>query len=958
MLCSSSRGLSAKASLLSSFLSYARVILLTALFCSLAPSAFAQTPADELVKYPSEEVAYICGPQLKSGSALNPYPWFDRTAIDYGRQIAAEIPAIAPRILTGTVSVRSGSTTVDGVGTRFTLEVDPNGPAPLYNGWLRVKMADGTYTEMKVASVTSDTRLVLTTAWSGANASGVKADTYHYEPTRWQWNYDRYYDTAYYDVALTEYVNYYRTGDPQFLTYARRAADSWWSSPYINHGTVTGGPDNLPPRSMAYAGLMLRALDGRPEMWDYLERQTRATFDNWVGYRLSDATLYYDIREDGYAQLYAVMMARLLPDTYSLQGNGTLSPATGAATDGAQKRTQYLRDTSRAAVDFFGRLQKADGSWRWDVEGMGLVKIEQPFMIGIYLESVVALDRIATDPAVKASLRSQLEKSVRHLYTQAYRGNETVSDLSQYHWRGMWYFWGGGTTADPTAYERGVGYGEMVSGGDPGMIRQVRHLNSTVHHAFGYAYALTGNSEYLKMGDEIFDASYGEKVDGIHGQANTGRGKDYSMNYRASGKFLAWRLGQVAPTPTPTPTPVPTPVVTPTPTPTPAPTPAPTPVVTPTPTPAPTPTPTPTGKARSSLHKARQDAQSLSNELATTTTNSFTSGASAAAQSPADRIAAVVADVQQTYIDFSNERTFYPAPTRIEAALSSSLAYAASAGNYAGQGQMAEAKSSLQKAIDNMELADVLMTYGDVQNPLDYSQYFVRQHYVDFLGREPDETGRAFWQNQIEQCGSNAQCVEVKRINVSAAYFLSIEFKETGFLVHRLYRATLGRTVLFREFQGDTQEVSKGLIVGELGWQDRLAANKSAFFKTWVQRTDFKARYDSMTNAQFVDSIYASMGVAAQAAERDSLVSSLQTGAATRADALAKLVDNADFSRLERNRAFVLMQYFGYMRRDPDEVGFNFWLGHLEEFNGDFVRAEMVKAFLSSDEYRNRFRQQ
>jgi hypothetical protein len=113
-----------------------------------------------------------------------------------------------------------------------------------------------------------------------------------------------------------------------------------------------------------------------------------------------------------------------------------------------------------------------------------------------------------------------------------------------------------------------------------------------------------------------------------------------------------------------------------------------------------------------------------------------------------------------------------------------------------------------------------------------------------------------------------------------------------------------------------------------------------------------------MTNAQFVDTLYASMGVAPQASERDPLVSSLQAGAATRADALAKLVDNADFARLERNRAFVLMQYFGYMRRDPDEIGFNFWLGHLEEFNGDFVRAEMVKAFLSSDEYRNRFRQQ
>jgi hypothetical protein len=113
-----------------------------------------------------------------------------------------------------------------------------------------------------------------------------------------------------------------------------------------------------------------------------------------------------------------------------------------------------------------------------------------------------------------------------------------------------------------------------------------------------------------------------------------------------------------------------------------------------------------------------------------------------------------------------------------------------------------------------------------------------------------------------------------------------------------------------------------------------------------------------MSNAQFVDSLYASMGVVAPQSERDSLVSSLQTGAATRADALAKLVDNADFSRFEKNRAFVLMQYFGYMRRDPDQIGWDFWLKKLDDNNGDFVKAQMVKAFLSSDEYRNRFRQQ
>ncbi|HLM56926.1 MAG TPA: Ig-like domain-containing protein, partial [Pyrinomonadaceae bacterium] len=553
------RGQRAPQGLSSSRLSYLRFLLLAALIASCAGSASAQS--GELVQYPSEEIGFICGPQLKTGSASNPFPWFDKTQVEQGHALGRMTPAVAPRVLTGKVTVQQGSTFVDGVGTRFTSEVDPNGPAPLYNGWLRVKMADGTYREARVASVASDARLVLTAAWPHASASVAEADTHHYDATLGYWNYDRYFDSAYYDLALVQYINYYRTGDPAFLAYARRAADSWWGSPYIGHGTVDSGPNSLPPRSMAYAGLMLRALDGRPEMWDFIHRRGSFIFDHWVLKRVNDKTLYYDMREDAFAQLYAVLIAKALPDSYDSYPQGTLAPAAGRVTDGAQKRADLLRDAGRTAVEFFGRLQKPDGSWRWDItiDGVNLIATEQPFMVGLYLESVVALDRITQDPAVKASLRTQLEKSVRHLYTQAYRGTETVSDMPQYKWRGMWYFWGGGTAQDPTLYERGQGAGDLKTNGEVWVIGGARHLNSTVHHAFGYAYALTGNAEYLQMGEDVFDASYGERVDGIRGYANTGRGKDYAMNYRASGRFLAWRLGQAATAPTPTPTPAPTP---------------------------------------------------------------------------------------------------------------------------------------------------------------------------------------------------------------------------------------------------------------------------------------------------------------------------------------------------------------------------------------------------------------
>jgi hypothetical protein len=496
-----------------------------------APSFDANT---DLVLFPDERAAFIVGPQLRAGSARNPYPWFDRVAAEHGHLHERNTPRVAPRVLTGTLTLRRGSNEVVGAGTRFLSEVDPGGPAPVYDGHLRVRLPDGTtYRETKAARVVTDSRLVLSAPWPHESVTSAQGDTFHHDAARGSWNYDVYYDSLYYDLALVQYTNYYRTGDSRFLEYARKTADSWWGSPYIEHGTMTQGPNNLPPRSMAYAGLMLRALDGRPEMWDYLERQTRASFDNWVGRRLPDAALYGDLRETGYAQLYAVMLARVLPDAYALHGEGTLTAATGRARDGAAKRASLLRGAERAAVEFFGRLQRADGSWRWDVPGMGLVNVEQPFMVGLYLEAAAALHSLSADARVRDSLREQTERACRRLHARAYRGQETVADMPKYRWRGMWYFLGGGTAQNPAAYERGEG--ERATKGDSGMIRQVRHLNSTVHHAFGHAYAITNDAEFLRMGDEVFDASFGGRVDDLRGLADEGAPTNYAMNFRASG---------------------------------------------------------------------------------------------------------------------------------------------------------------------------------------------------------------------------------------------------------------------------------------------------------------------------------------------------------------------------------------------------------------------------------------
>jgi hypothetical protein len=252
------------------------------------------------------------------------------------------------------------------------------------------------------------------------------------------------------------------------------------------------------------------------------------------------------------------------------------------------------------------------------------------------------------------------------------------------------------------------------------------------------------------------------------------------------------------------------------------------------------------------------------------------------------------------------------------------------------------------------------------------ADFFVRQHYHDFLNREPDISGLRYWTNEITSCGSDAACADVKRINVSAAFFLSIEFQETGYFVYRLHQAAFGtgEHLPLKTFLSDTQEIGMGVVVGSDGWQQKLEANKQAFADEFVQRPQFVAQYPQpMTAAQFVDALAANTGdpqnraagAALSQAERDQLVSDLSSGAKTRAQVLRAVAENAEFNRRQFNKAFVLMQYFGYLRRNPNDApdtdfsGYQFWLAKLDQFDGNFVQAEMVKAFISSLEYQQRF---
>ncbi|MDQ1640013.1 MAG: hypothetical protein QOF62_3352 [Pyrinomonadaceae bacterium] len=414
-------------------------------------------------------------------------------------------------------------------------------------------------------------------------------------------------------------------------------------------------------------------------------------------------------------------------------------------------------------------------------------------------------------------------------------------------------------------------------------------------------------------------------------------------------------------------------------------------------------------------------------------------------------------------------------------------------------------------------------------NPIDTASFFVRQHYLDFLNREPDAPGLAFWTNEITSCGADASCIERKRINVSAAFFLSIEFQKTGYLAYLTHRVAFGPNatggspvpILYGNFERDTQTLQRGYVFGAAGAEAQLEANKVAYYNDFVARPEFVSKYPStLTNEQYVDALLASANLtpsevrvftvnltnsqevpptvpttttgaarpassgtarfqfnAAQTAMtftatvnnidftgsqtadtndnlgnahihagpsvapgvngpvvwgffgspfndnnpndqvvtplsggvggtvsgkwdapegngttlaaqltnlregrayinfhtvqftggeirgnfpaadafRNALVAGLNGSTETRATVLRKIAEADELQTREFNAAFVAMEYFGYLRRDPDTAGYNFWLNKLNAFNGNFINAEMVKAFILSSEYRQRF---
>jgi hypothetical protein len=226
-------------------------------------------------------------------------------------------------------------------------------------------------------------------------------------------------------------------------------------------------------------------------------------------------------------------------------------------------------------------------------------------------------------------------------------------------------------------------------------------------------------------------------------------------------------------------------------------------------------------------------------------------------------------------------------------------------------------------------------------NPIDCNEFFVNQHYFDFLNRDPDPAGLAGWQAVLNNC--SAGDISCDRIHVSSAFFRSPEFQGRGYFLYRFYPIAFGRKPDYDEFRADLTKVSGFISDAE------LESAKQEFVVAFMTRPAFATKFNSLDDTSYVDTLLSTASITHQS--RDYWIAALGNGSRTRAQVLREVAESTEVYIKYYNQAFVVMQYFGYLRRQPDALYLN-WITYLDE-TGDY--RNMINGFMNSVEYRGRF---
>ena len=236
-------------------------------------------------------------------------------------------------------------------------------------------------------------------------------------------------------------------------------------------------------------------------------------------------------------------------------------------------------------------------------------------------------------------------------------------------------------------------------------------------------------------------------------------------------------------------------------------------------------------------------------------------------------------------------------------------------------------------------------------NPLDTAAFFVEQHYIDFLGRNPEPAGKQAWMNILNGCppsGIDGNGNHCDRIEVSAGFFRSPEFQARGYFIYRFYSA-VGSIPIYEQFTPDFGRVSGFLSDAQ------LEANKVAFVNDFMNRAAFQNRYAATFGnpTAYVDALLQTVGLPGHPS-RTTWINQLNAGntSTARGQVLRSLVESQQVYDKYYNEAFVIMQYFGYLRRTAD-ASYLQWINTMNTTGGDY--RIMINGFMNSAEYRKRF---
>lgn len=179
------------------------------------------------------------------------------------------------------------------------------------------------------------------------------------------------------------------------------------------------------------------------------------------------------------------------------------------------------------------------------------------------------------------------------------------------------------------------------------------------------------------------------------------------------------------------------------------------------------------------------------------------------------------------------------------------------------------------------------------------------------------------------------------------------QYRASSQTVYRFYLASYGEMPRYAEFLADVQSIGRGVVASSPDEQPQLEANLKSFADRWVAGRKFASAYARLPNEKFVDDLSTKARIVLQPDERAALIERLTGGGMTRAQVLLAIVNNQSFRQQEENRSLVLLHYFGYLRRNPDDPpnkdleGFNFWLKEIES-SGDPGRLQ--RGFMASGE--------